>query len=343
MTEKALPAVWTPPVWDADRITLVQKIICPPSASTADFEYFVAWCQRTGLDPFVKQAYLVERRSKGENGQWNTRHEPMAAEAGMAAVADAQADFEGVAGAAVYEGDAFEIDEATQTVRTHVWSETVRAKHGHKLVGAWAHARRRGRITPIVWLRVEQRIQTRWDSEARKNVPTSFWAKDPAGMISKCARAMAYRLCYPNLFSGVPIREEIDADDAREEAAPRPTLPESHAGLSRLSAKLGITPRTSAAASVERPGDAQPETVATEEVVSPSTPPSRGTPASGIITFGPSKGTPIAGATLVELEDSIQVGEEKIAESPAARWVPTTRVCLEEMRAEVHRRLNELK
>lgn len=364
----ALAAPWTPPAWDAERIALVRKIICPPTARAEDFEYFVAWCKRTGLDPFVKQAYLVERKSKGPDGTWHVRHEPMAAEAGMAAVADAQADYLGIASAAVYAGDSFEIDEAAGTVR-HVWSLELREKAGNRVIGAWAHAKRQGRTTPLVWLRVEQRIQTRYDNG--KQVPTQFWTKDTAGMIAKCARAMAFRLCYPNLFSGVPIREELGDDDA-----PQPTQVESGQvqldvrGADRLASKLGLLKAqppaaaalvAAAAVATERFTDDELEQAAAEHAArteplmqeppraSPPVPdsppdvtPSGETTAALRVSFGPQKGKAITELTLVELDESIALGFRKVQENPQASWAAATRAAVQELMQEKDRRLKEL-
>lgn len=231
---------WAPPVWDSERVALVRKAIAPPTASAADVEFFIAWCKRTQLDPFVKQAYFVERKSKDQHGNWIVRHEPMAAEAGMAARADVEADFQGMRSSAVYAGDVFEVDADAGLV-THKWNLEARTKAGNKLVGAWAHARRKGRDVPIVWLTVEQRVQTRWDQETKKQVPTSFWTKDAAGMIAKCARAMAYRLAFPNLFSGVFIREELEADEVTGGPVPPSSAPAPDtSAVNRLASKLGV-------------------------------------------------------------------------------------------------------
>lgn len=353
----ALAAPWMPPQWDDARVALIKKIICPPTAKAEDFEYFVAWCRRSGLDPMMKQAFLVERKAKDANGNWNVRHEPMAAEAGMAAVADAQADYLGMKAAVVYAGDVFAIDEAAQTIE-HKWSVEAREKAGNRVIGAWAHARRQGRDTPLVFIRTEQRIQTRYDNG--KQVPTSFWLKDTPGMIVKCARAMAYRLCYPNLFSGVPIREELGDDDSTPPAPLPPSSP-STSGVDRLAARLGVAPKPLVASS--------PATLTTSSVVAtepepvpvhhfepppvpdaaPDTSPSSETTvpvaeaaAAKVLTrieFGPHKGTFITDATLVQLQESIALGEHRLEEAnsktPPPKWVKPTQANIDAMEEEV--------
>lgn len=270
-------STWEAPQWNEERRALLKRAIVPPTASEAEFEFFVAWCQRTGLDPFIKQAYLVERRAKGPDGNWNVKHEPLASEAGMAARADAMPDFRGMRCAAVYAGDEFMIDEDTQTV-THRWSVAAREAKGNRVIGAWAHAKREGRTIPITWLPLKTRIQTRYDKEARKHVPTAFWERDPEGMICKCARAEQYRRTYANIFAGVFIREEMP-----EEIDVTPEAPPARSSSSRsdaLAARLNV-PKVSAEPVPTKPAAAPTPPAASRSTVNapPKTPP-KGKPAA---------------------------------------------------------------
>jgi phage recombination protein Bet len=330
--EKARPAPWAPPVWDEERIALAKKMVCPPGTTDTEFEMFVAWCRRTGLDPFIRQAFLVERRAKDASGNWVTRQEPMAAEAGLASVADAQADFRGVKAAAVYAGDEFAVDEVSQTI-THRWSVEARAKAGNRVIGAWAHARREGRDVPLVWLPLETRLQ-----KTRDGQPTQFWARDPAGMIAKCARAMAYRLAYPSLFSGVVIQEEAVAElEVTESQATSPsTAAPATTATQRLAARLGVRASTPAPSPAPAPAaqDAQPQKEETDEsrpVPPPPQPPSP--PRAGLtvapithLRFGPRKGTPLAEATTVDLLAALDVARAAVARAHGDEaWLEPTR------------------
>lgn len=211
------PAGFIAPAWTAEREAILRSQIAPPSASKAEVDYFVAWAKRTGLDPFLKQAYLIERGSN-QNGTWVTKHEPMASVAGLAARADAEPDFMGMRSGAVFSGDIFEVDPSAGTV-THRWTLETRAKAGNKLIGAWAHAARSGRQIPITFLTLESRIQL-----TREGKPTKFWATMPAGQIVKCAEAEQYRRAYANLLGGAYIREELPDEDP-DAPAPASALP----------------------------------------------------------------------------------------------------------------------
>lgn len=203
---------WSPTVWDADRIALARKAVTPPTATKEEFEFFIAWCRRTGLDPFVKQAYLIKRWDAQSNTE---RHEPMAAEQGMAARADAEPDYRGMRSGVVYAGDKFSVDEEAQKV-IHTWSPEERAKAGMKILGAWAHGKREGREVEITYVTLESRIARKKDGSV-----TKFWATDPAGQLRKCARADQYRRLYPNLFASVYLTAELENLDERDVTPPR--------------------------------------------------------------------------------------------------------------------------
>lgn len=318
-TEQASVVAWEPPRWTDERIALAKKHVCPVTATDAEFEYFIAWSKRTGLDPFVKQSYLIERSAK-VNGNWVTKHEPMAAEAGMAARADVLPDFRGMAGGTVYEGDDFEIkttDDGSQVV-THQWSLKARKAAGDKLLGAWAHIKRAGRIVHPTFLTFESRVPR--DREGKVSSP--FWRgeKGPEQLL-KCCRAAQYRLGFPNIFAGVFIEGEVDdlAEEAerleRSEAAPA-----GSSATDTLAAK--VRARVAAAAAAQKPANSNTTAVQPPDV----------------LTFGEKKGLPkgkrIAELTSDELREAIDLGDASVKESPTASWVPVVSACVEALRKE---------
>lgn len=347
----------TPNLWDDARIALARKAVTPPTATEDEFLFFIEWNRRTGLDPFIKQSYLVERRSKvpGSKDQWTTKHEPLAAEAGMAALADAQADYGGIKGAIVYAGDVFDVDENEQVI-THKWNLADRAKNANKVVGAWAHAKRKGRTVQIVYLPIESRMQTKKDYNSGKEVPTQFWSKDPGGMILKCARALSYRLAYPNIFSGVFIREEI-RDEEEVETLEAQTPPATPPGATRTVALLAkvqqqVAPAPAATQTVEQvPVQTVAETKPVEVV--------KDDPAEAahtesldqreeaeigpLLAFGKMKGTPISALDAEQLAGCIVFATEKIKTAkPTDNWVVPLRANLAALLTEEQKRLDEM-
>lgn len=315
--EQAATVAWEPPRWTDERIALAKKHVCPPTASDAEFEYFIAWSKRTGLDPFVKQSFLVERKAKVGDA-WVTKHEPMAAEAGMGARADVLPDFRGMAGATIYEGDDFDVatsDDGSQVV-THRWSLKARKAAGNVLVGAWAHIKRAGRIVHPTFLTFESRVPRDRDGK----VSSPFWRgeKGPEQLL-KCCRAAQYRLGFPNIFAGVYIEGEID--DLAEEAERLEAAEAAPAGATRtesLAAK--VRARVEAAAAAAKP------------VATPA-------PLPDTLTFGEKKGLPkgkrIVDLSSEELNEAIALGESYLAESPTATWAPQVTACVEAMKREV--------
>lgn len=316
-TKPEAVAVWGAPELTRERVELIKKSCIPQGCSDTEFQLFIEWCRRTGLDPLLKQAYLIER-SQNVGGNWVKRLEPQAASAGLAARVDSMPDFEGMLGAAVYEGDVIEFDHSTGAVAKHVSDPTKRGK----LLGAWAHLKRCGRITRPTYLSLESRIQ-----KTRDGKPTRFWETMPATMILKCAEAEQYRVAYANMFGGVYVSEEMPPPDAVLEREVNPPAPQVTATKTRtetvadkVRAKVGASPTPPPAPALPPPPVEEFPTV----------------------TFGPSKGKPIAGLSAEELSDSIALGEGKLAKEPSAAWAAAVTANLDALKVEQEKRMAEI-
>lgn len=237
------PGAIAAPVWTQEQRDLIRKTICPPNTTDLEFEFFVTWCAQTGLNPMLKQAWLVPRKQKNpSNGRYEEKMEPQVAEIGMRARADEMPDYRGISGDAVYEGDEFMVDAEAGTV-VHKYSLTARKAAGNKLLGAWARVRRENREPSLAFLPLESRIQTYWDNDKKQHVVTAFWAKDPAGQISKCARAHVLRLAYPNVFAGQYIEGEAPREEIEVNDPPAPAGASASEELeARLRGKLKVVP-----------------------------------------------------------------------------------------------------
>lgn len=298
---------WRKLEWSEELKQTLRKAIAPPSASDAEVDYFRLWCERTGLDPFVKQAYLVERYDSVSNTK---KHEPMAAEAGMAALADSMPDFRGMRSGVVYAGDEFIIDEETQMVH-HRWNPAERAKNKMQIIGAWAHGKRDGRETEITYLTLDSRI-----ARKRDGTPTKFWATDPAGQLRKCARADQYRRLYPNLFAGAYVEGELRDDAIEVEVNEAPKSAKS--GNASLKEKLGVKPIDS---------------TATVLPVASSAPP------IDCLRFGPSKGKKLTECTDAELTAAHAVATEQLSKATGKeKWFQNVKEGIDAVDAEVERR-----
>jgi phage recombination protein Bet len=328
--------------WTEERRALLRGQVCPPSASDDEFALFLDWCRSTGLNPFLQQAYLIER-SVNVGGRYVSKHQPMAGIGGFRALVDLQPDYAGGAGAAVYAGDKFAVNARTGDV-VHEWDPTSRAKAGERVLGAWWKVERRGRVTRVVYLPLGSRIQT-----TREGKPTKFWASDPGGQILKCAEAAAYREAYPSVFSGVFIADEVGDDfdptpPKRDEAAAASSVSATEALKSRI-AKAHSLPAPSAS-TVEVPRQGAPASV---DVAKPTPPTAKAATPSAVpypgiewLRWGRFKGKLIADLSTVELEETlgeVDDAQRKIkpgSKAPDGRlWLDVLAESVEAVRREI--------
>lgn len=338
----ALPTTWVTPEWTAERRDLLRKQVCPPQTTNAEFEFYLAWCQRTGLDPFVKQAYLIERSAQ-VNGQWVKKLEPMASEAGMAARCDAFPDFQGLEAAAVYDCDVFKIVKMPdgRTEVHHEWSPVDRAAKKGKLIGAWAHGKRAGRVVQVTWLTLESRIQKNRDGK-----PTKFWETMPEGQMVKCARAEQYRLLYPNVFGGVYItaemESEIEGGELVRASPPRATRTAAvKAQVAAVVAAVEARVKPGVQKAADEISDAERRVVAPATQAEPP-PPDEEHAAIAVVKRGMHKGKPISGLDATELADQIAEYEAGLKSIRTAGSKAQVQGWLRELQDEQEKRMNEI-
>lgn len=164
-----------------------------PKANENELALFFAVCDRTGLDPFAKQIYLVER--------WD-------ADAG-ANVHRAQTSIDGArlvaqrararGGPAYRPGTSFYYDAEGEEYR-NVWLRP----------GTPAAARVSvfldGVESPGYAVNFEEVKQTKKDGTLRSN-----WKKMPTIMLRKCAEMATLRQAFPQELSGLYLDEELEA------------------------------------------------------------------------------------------------------------------------------------
>ena len=164
-------------VLDDERVALLRKTFAN-DAPALEFEMFVALCNRTGLDPFAKQAYLIKR-----GGRWT----PQTSIDGYRLIADRTDNYAG-SDEPVYDiEDTDHPNKATVTV--------------YKMV--------KGQ-------RCAFSASARWSEYAVsfKGELSEFWRRMPYLMLAKCAESLALRKAFPQELSGLYTREEMmQADD----------------------------------------------------------------------------------------------------------------------------------
>lgn len=322
------------PTWTEQQRNLIRKTVCPPNTTDLEFEFFSAFCAQTGLNPLLKQAWLIPRKQKNPiTEKYEEKMEPQVAEIGMRARADSMPDYRGIEGDSVYEGDEFMIDASAGLV-VHKYSVQARTKAGNKLLGAWARVEREGRKPSLAYLTLNSRAQT-----------SPFWTKDPQGQIAKCARAHVLRLAYPNVFAGAFIAEEMN----REIEINDPPVQQQSASATeeleqRLRARLKVvkvepTPlgsdTTQTVAAPQEKANADASKASPPEAKKSSTPPITH------LRFGPAKGTALADASTIELEEALEVARKNVAnlkEGEQPKWLASTLEGIAAAEAEIARR-----
>lgn len=173
-----------------EQVELIKKQICPPGTTDQELSLFIAQCRRTGLDPFNRQIYLQERKSKNAKGEWESKKNVQVSIDGFRVIAQRSGDYAGQSGPFWCGADG---------VWREVWLDTKPPRASK--VGVL----RQGFKEPL-WAvaRWESYVQTKSDGNAN-----AMWAKMSDLMLSKVAEALALRKAFPNDLSGLYSPEEM--------------------------------------------------------------------------------------------------------------------------------------
>jgi phage recombination protein Bet len=192
--------------WDATQLAALGQLGLE-DAGDGDRAVFLHVCQRTGLDPFARQIYMIARNEKVD-GQWRKKWTIQTGIDGFRvnrSRAERNAGVRGVLGRAIfYDGDGGEHKvwvqqrppaacEITYTVRDPGGGETP--------------------YTSV--LRFAEYVQV------RDGNPIAQWASKPAHMLEKCTEADVYRKAFPQDFSGIYLDDALPQQQDAPAAPPR--------------------------------------------------------------------------------------------------------------------------
>lgn len=212
-------------------------------APPGDLAIFFHQCQRTGLDPFAKQIYLIGRDEnvKTERGwEKRTKYTIQTGIDGFRLVGRRAAD------AARHAIGLSPVEWCGEDGRWRdVW---LSAEHP---AAARVTVYRDGQPFPAVALWSEYASYTGRDDARRL---TRMWAERGAGQLAKCAEALAWRKAFPHDLSGLYTTDEMahgnQADHPADEPTPvRPAIAQTTSIADALDsineADLEVTPMAS--------------------------------------------------------------------------------------------------
>lgn len=175
---------------DEKRLQLLKDVFFK-TASHEEFQLFVHACERTGLDPFMKQIYPVKR--------WDStlKREAMTIQTGI---------------------DGYRLIAERTGCYAPGREPTFSYDANGKVISATAYVKKLTKDG--TWHEIPATaFFDEYCQKTKDGNPTSMWAKMPHSQLAKCAESLAIRKAFPAELSGLYTKEEMDQSDMPKDLA----------------------------------------------------------------------------------------------------------------------------
>lgn len=179
--------------WTPDQAAVLQQSGIDNQVAPAELSAFLHLCQRTRLDPFSRQIYLIGR---WDNRQQRKVYTPQTSIDGYRVIAHR---------AATEAGHSLGYEDTLWCAKDGRWQDVWLSDEPP--AAAKVTVIRNGmRFSAVA--RYSEYVQTKKGGE-----PSGLWVKMPATMTAKCAEALALRMAFPHDLAGVYTAEEMAQAD----------------------------------------------------------------------------------------------------------------------------------
>ncbi len=193
---KDLMTASAPEIWTAENYQTIKDSFAK-GATDSEFQVFCEIGRRCGMNPFLRELWLVKYGSNPAS--------IFIGRDGYRKAAQAHPDYEHHEAHSVYENDALDYDNDTGCVK-HDFKLTERGE----LIGAYALVRKKGVERPFF----------RFVYFREYTTGQSLWKSKPDTMITKTAEAQALKMAFQDLFAGT----YSDAEEWKEKPKPKEVL-----------------------------------------------------------------------------------------------------------------------